>query len=230
MSIVNKILRNIPPRPLGHSLACLKIFLFDYGHLYSSSKWSCVDKDNHPIPWYTYPAIEYLKQLDFSEKKVFEYGSGNSSLFWAKVAKKVVSIESDREWYEKIYSQNKYNNLEIKLISDLQSYDREILNYEDGFDVIIIDGKNRYQCSQEAIKKLKPGGLIILDNSDWFVKSAKLLRESNLIQIDMTGFGPINGYTWTTSFFLHNEFHFHTKNNTIQPKHGIGSLENYAKE
>ena len=27
----------------------------------------CVDKDNNPIPWYTYPAIEYLSQFDYSK-------------------------------------------------------------------------------------------------------------------------------------------------------------------
>ena len=33
----------------------------------------CVDKDGNPIPWYTYPAIEYLSQFDYSDKKIFEF-------------------------------------------------------------------------------------------------------------------------------------------------------------
>ena len=52
----------------------------------------CVDKDNNPIPWYTYPAIEYLSQFDYSNKEIFEYGCGYSSMFWANRAKKVTSI------------------------------------------------------------------------------------------------------------------------------------------
>ena len=95
MSLLNKIIRNIPPRSLGHALACLKILEFDYGHFLSTIQYSSVDKDNNPIPWYTYPAIEYLKQLDFSEKSIFEYGSGNSTIFWSKVAKSVISVEND---------------------------------------------------------------------------------------------------------------------------------------
>lgn len=30
----------------------------------------CIDKDGNPIPWYTYPAIEYLSQFDYGDKKV----------------------------------------------------------------------------------------------------------------------------------------------------------------
>ena len=26
----------------------------------------CLDRDGNPIPWYTYPAIEYLSQFDYS--------------------------------------------------------------------------------------------------------------------------------------------------------------------
>ena len=43
----------------------------------------CMDRDGNPLPWYTYPAIEYLRQFDYKDKKVFEFGCGFSSLFWA---------------------------------------------------------------------------------------------------------------------------------------------------
>ena len=51
-----------------------------------------------PLPWYTYPAIEYLGQFYLRNMTVFEFGSGFSSLFWAKRAKKIVSVEHDKEW------------------------------------------------------------------------------------------------------------------------------------
>ena len=34
----------------------------------------CVDRDGNPLPWYTYPAIEYLSQFDYGEKTIFEDG------------------------------------------------------------------------------------------------------------------------------------------------------------
>lgn len=95
-------------------LANFKTLSKEYGQYQTIVKWSCIDKDNNPIPWYTYPAIEFLKNLDFSNKIVLEYGSGNSSSFWAKRAKKVISIERDKKWFEMV-SANKLPNQEIYL-------------------------------------------------------------------------------------------------------------------
>ena len=61
----------------------------------------CIDKDGNPIPWYTYPAIEYLSQFDYSQKEIFEFGCGYSSMFWANRAKKVTSIEDNINWFSK---------------------------------------------------------------------------------------------------------------------------------
>ena len=44
---------------------------FDYNQLGSMKKKNCLDKNNNPIPWYTYPAIEYLQNLDFAKKGFF---------------------------------------------------------------------------------------------------------------------------------------------------------------
>src|SRR5216117_3805614 len=57
-------------------------------------------RSGQSAPWYTYPAIEFLRQLDFSDRTVFEYGSGMSTMFWAKKAKHVVSVEDDEQWCE----------------------------------------------------------------------------------------------------------------------------------
>jgi hypothetical protein len=34
--------------------------------------------------------------------KVFEYGSGGSTLFWAGHVKEVISVEHDKQWYDKL--------------------------------------------------------------------------------------------------------------------------------
>jgi hypothetical protein len=219
--------KKLVPVEIKSFLKCMSILEFEYGHNTSRRKHASVDRNGDPIPWYTYPAIEYIKQLDFSTKTVFEYGSGNSSLFWASLAKSVLSIEDDRDWYNKILSLSK-PNLEIRLVPNKTDYVNEILRC-DTFDVIIIDGSHRFECAHNAIQRLKPGGMIILDNADWFVKTTHLLRDAGLIEVDMAGFGPINPYTSTTSFFLRNDFGFKPKNAT-QPVHGIGSLKQYSQE
>jgi hypothetical protein len=182
---------------------------FDYAHLRSVLHRSCVDAGQQPIPWYTYPAIEYLKQLDFSEARVFEYGSGNSTLFWAAAARQVVSVEDDPGWYQKI-RQALPSNCELTLETDLTRYVEAIHVAGGEFDVIVVDGAarggTRRRCALAALGHLRRGGMIILDNSDWLPESTKLLRDADLIQIDMTGFIPIGGQTQTTSLFLHREF------------------------
>ncbi len=57
---------------------------FAYGHLQTVRSKAAIDRTGRPVPWYTYPAIEYLKQFDFAETSVFEYGSGNSTPFFGR--------------------------------------------------------------------------------------------------------------------------------------------------
>jgi hypothetical protein len=53
-----------------------KILAIEYGQFRTIKNWACIDKNGNPIPWFTYPAIEYLNCLDLSECLVFEYGMG----------------------------------------------------------------------------------------------------------------------------------------------------------
>jgi len=94
------------------------------------------------------------------------------------------------------------------------------------FDIIIIDGKHKYECPKNAVECLREGGLIILDNSDWFPKTARVLRKHNLIQVDFSGFGPINYCTWTTSLFFSRNFNLKI-NQPLQP---IGGVKQYGNE
>lgn len=223
-----RIVQKVPLlRAAVTAIRLFKRLEFDYGHMYTALKWSCVDRERNPIPWYTYPAIEYIKQLDFSEKTVFEFGAGNSTLFWGSVAKQVVSVENNAGWYERI-SKEAGDNARITLARDKKTYVQHILTTDGDFDVIVIDGSHRYDCAQAAISKLRCGGVIILDNSDWHVRAAQSLRESGLIQVDMTGLGPIGHYAWTTTFFFHRQFSFSPAGDR-QPQHGIGSLRQSAE-
>lgn len=160
-----------------------------------------LDKYGNPLPWYTYPAIEYLQQYDFSACHIFEFGSGNSSKFWSSRACAVTSVEFDPQWYRHGI-QELSSNQQILLDTDKNDYVKAIHKGDINYDVIVIDGKYRYNCAVEAIKKIKTGGVIILDNSDWFPNTAQLLRDNELTQVDFIGAGPINSYTWCTSVFF----------------------------
>ena len=189
----------------------------------------CVDKDGNPIPWYTYPAIEYLAQFDYSDKSVFEYGCGNSSLFWAKRAQKVISIEDNPKWFDKWCGLFHEPNLDVRWRDEGEIYEKAIFEDNQKYDVIVVDGKRRAECAQCAVQVLAKGGVIILDDSDRintsleYKNAVAALREANLLQVDFYGFCPMNNYTKTTSLFFSRDFDFKSKYE-VQPINGWGNL------
>ena len=189
----------------------------------------CLDRDGNPIPWYTYPAIEYLSQFDYTDKKIFEFGCGYSSLFWAKRAGKVISIEDNLNWFDKWQKEFSEPNLDIKWRDEGEIYDVAIFEENEKYDVIIIDGKRRNFCAETAVKALNDGGMIILDDSDRvntsaeYVKTIDILKSADLLQVDFYGFCPMNNYTKTTSVFFSRNFNFESLYK-VQPVNGWGNL------
>jgi hypothetical protein len=203
-----------------------RILWSDFGEAQSFRTGACVDANGKPIPWYTYSAIEYIKQLDFHDKDVFEYGAGQSTLFWGERARSVVSVEDEEQWVRTLRPRLPAN-CELLLETDLAEYVNVIDRYNPEFDVIVVDGPTRgmtrLKCCRAAVRHLRSGGMIILDNSDWLPMSAMILRDSGLIEVDMFGFFPLSdGNTQTTSLFLHPAFAF--KPSGQQPRPGPGAV------
>ncbi len=207
------------------SLRLSRLLWLDYGHLDSVITESSIDAAGRPVPWYTYPAIEYIRQLDFRTASVFEYGSGNSTLFWAGAAREVVSVEDNQAWFEQV-SKRVPSNCRLIYEPDLRAFVDTIRRFPDPFDVIIVDGpvrgSTRLKCAHAAIERLGSGGLIILDNSDWMPESSRVLRDAGLLEVDMSGFAPICGHTQTTSLFFHRSFMLRTLS-ARHPTPGLGS-------
>lgn len=195
----------------------------------------CVDRDGHPIPWYTYPAIEYLAQFDYGAKKIFEFGCGNSSLFWAARAAEVVSIEDNPTWFEKWQREFSAANLDVRWRDEGEIYENAIFEDSQKYDVIIVDGKRRAQCAAAAVKALAPGGMIILDDSDRintsaeYIQAVAALKNADLLQVDFYGFCPMNNYTKTTSIFFSRDFNFSSKYD-VQPINGLGNLWSMSRK
>ena len=133
---------------------------------------------------------------------MLEFGSGYSTLFWASRCKKVYAVEDDAKWHA-IIAPDAPANVEYLLLEDRDAYINAARTVgEPQFDIIIVDGSHRYQCAENSRPLLNPSGFMILDNSDWREETSRFLRDSDLIEVDMSGFGPINPYTWTTSFYF----------------------------
>jgi hypothetical protein len=157
--------------------------------------------DGSPLPWYTYPAIEYFDRWDAKGLRVFEYGGGNSSLYWARKGAQVWSVEHDATWWASMGTRSAQLQ-GLLLREDANTYARAIDEVGGEFDIIVIDGAWRNECATAALAHLRPGGIFILDNSDWYTDVSDLLKKQGFFQVDFNGFGPINSYCWTTSILL----------------------------
>lgn len=191
------------------AIRSLKVLEIDLGHSLSSLSYQSVNRKNEPIPWITYTAINYLESIELKNKKVFEYGCGNSTLYFARRSKKIVSVESNYQWFEKIQERSKkHNNLTLVYESSEVSYSRYIRKLSTPFDLIFIDGRFRLTCTREAVKKLSTGGILLVDNIDRYPKICSYLSKKGFTQIDMKGFNPINYYLSTTAIFFRNNINF----------------------
>lgn len=229
---MRKYFGNLLPTSMRKQAIAFRALASQYGQYKTIKNSLSLDANGSKIPWYTYPAIEYLSNIDFSTKSILEYGSGNSSEYWAERAKDIVSIESDKDWYEKVSSRLKFNQT-VLLKKDADEYENSIKAFGRKFDVIIIDGIRRSECTKVIGSYLNvespEGGLVILDNSDWYKNSSKYLRNQlDLIEIDFHGFGPINNYTWTTSMFLTRNFRFKPIDNS-QPNFSVAGIKKVAE-
>ena len=179
-------------------------YLETSGWLNSLYSGKPINQEAKPIPWYTYPAIEFIENKIDSDFRIFEYGSGNSSLWWSERVTQVISIESDANWFGYI-KENMPANVELYLIENDLEYASAINQYEDhSFDIIIVDGSNRNQCAEFAISKVKDQGFIIFDNTDdhRYAEGVNKLLEAGFVRIDFYGMIPSYLYKNCTSIFF----------------------------
>jgi hypothetical protein len=147
------------------------------------------------IPWMPFRAIQWLDTHITPQSVVFEYGSGTSTLRWAKRAKRYVSVEHSRVWRDKVsaaVAREGIRNCEVRLTppdsepgqgsvdpSNPETYAsrrskdtyREYVHQIDTFldnsiDIVLVDGRARPAALRHATKKIKPGGFLLLDDAN----------------------------------------------------------------
>jgi hypothetical protein len=179
-------------------------FLHQIGWFKSYHQKLPITNTNQPLPWFTYSFISFLEKRLHKTMVVFEYGSGNSTFWWAERVSQVISCEHSSEWYNKIKPELPSN---VKLLfCQLDTggdYAHAVANYKTMFDIIVIDGRDRVNCAKNALGALKEDGVIIWDNSDrkTYADGYQYLLDNGYKRLDFTGMGPINTWAWSTSIF-----------------------------
>ncbi|SRR5260221_819247 len=181
-----------------------KGYLDEIGWFNAFDSRSPVDQNNNPIPWVTYSFIDFIQERLNRKQTVFEFGSGNSTYYYAKHAGKVVSVEHDKDWFDKII-RSKPENAEM-IFCELErdgSYCRTPINLKRKFDIIIVDGRDRVNCCIQAIDALSDDGIIVLDDSErkQYKEGIDFLVKNGFKHLSFSGISPGLFYNKSTSVF-----------------------------
>jgi hypothetical protein len=138
------------------------------------------------LAWWTYAAIARVEMfLQGRNARVFEFGSGASTLWLARRADHVYSVEHDLEFAEVVAGLEPsirnvtfitappvMDNTSEMIRSgrkgfeglDFTDYVKSIEAIGGTFDLIVIDGRARIACLERAVEHLSPDGLILFDD------------------------------------------------------------------
>jgi len=164
-----------------------------------------IDKNGNPIPWLTYSFLDFIQPRLNKNFVMFEYGCGNSTLWFASFVQHIDSVEHEKNWFDLIKNQVP-KNVQL-MFKELQSvdYEKSILSTQNYYDIVLIDGRKRLECIKFAIQKLKEDGILILDNSECYPEIFEFMNSHGFKEIGFSGIPPIVPLKTTTSVFYKNE-------------------------
>jgi len=151
---------------------------------------------NPSAPWLTPDAIDFLNETLKKEFNGLEYGSGRSTIWFAKKVNNLISIEHNAEWFDRVSTIIRNEGirninykllpnpgtsdvLEVTIMSDYVQAVPEIPS--ESLDFILVDGIVRPACALRGIPLLKPGGWLILDDANHYLPSSSKAPNSRSI-------------------------------------------------
>jgi hypothetical protein len=133
------------------------------------------------MPWLTQQAISLLNELLRDTDRALEWGSGRSTGWIASRVAELTSVEHDPGWFAKVSSNlDGQANITRLLVpcppsgeaAECQEYVAVADRFEDrSLDFALVDGLHRDRCVLRIIPKIAPGGLLVVDNINWFIPS-----------------------------------------------------------
>ena len=132
-------------------------------------------------PWLTKLANTIIASLLKKSDIGLEFGSGRSTVYFAQLVAFLTSVDHDQIWY------NKVNDLLIKKgiinvnyllcakdVDEGNSASSEYIHVINKFalsslDFVLVDGIYRANVANLVIDKIRPGGLLIIDNANRYL-------------------------------------------------------------
>ncbi len=167
-----------------------------------------VDKSNKPIPWNTYSYLKFIEPRLKKDFDLFEFGSGNSTRWYAERVGTIKAVENDSRWAE-LVSKNVPGNVKV-VYKDLEyggDYANEVFSEDKKYHIIIVDGRDRVNCAKNSAKQLTTDGVIVLDNSERieYKEVFDFLLQNGFKKIDFWGLSPIIADNNCTTVFYREQ-------------------------
>lgn len=131
-----------------------------------------LESKNKNKPWLTNNSLKFISSWIKPDDLVLEFGSGQSTAWFAKITKHLTSIEHDQNWYKTTKKNLKNNSSKANVIlaTNKNEYLKILKNIPNAsIDICLIDGEWRRDCLLGVFTKIKAGGLIILDNAETYL-------------------------------------------------------------
>jgi predicted O-methyltransferase YrrM len=126
-------------------------------------------------PWLAPSAVAFLDETIQPTWNVFEFGSGASTAWFAQRVNMIESVENDAEWHHQVEERLQREgvcNCKLTWFESSEAFPEYLETLPDAsLDLAIVDGHeawpgHRLECLKVARTKVKPGGLMVLDDSD----------------------------------------------------------------
>ncbi len=142
------------------------------------------ERMNPGLPWMGPQAVKFLDNWLRPGDRGLEWGSGRSTVWLARRIARLTSVEHDPSWHAKvkaILGAEGFGNVDYRLapVEDRETpspgtpYLSVVEEFSPGsFDVVLVDGLYRDLCAEAAMGRLKPGGLLVIDNVNWYLPHA----------------------------------------------------------
>lgn len=142
----------------------------------------------YDVPWWTFSASDRVERFLAARPgaRVFEWGSGASTVWLSRRAGSVTSVEHDAAWAEAV-APVLPANASVRVVPprpasasaspvlsdkdgfeglDFAAYVAEVDAVPGLFDLVVVDGRARGACFDRAVSRLAPGGILVFDNVD----------------------------------------------------------------
>jgi predicted O-methyltransferase YrrM len=128
-------------------------------------------------PWLTPAAIKLLDKTLTREMRGLEFGSGNSTAWFAMRLGQLTSVEHNPEWHARVTRLLKALGIgNVKyLLRAKENGEYPVVAeqfMDDSLDFILVDGILRAECAVGSLSKVKPGGLLVVDDVHRYLPSA----------------------------------------------------------